>query len=96
MQLIHVVSHFKFTITIIGQRGWAKASASRFQVSLYCAVLCHFVLLQYLSWSSLDRLACLPCRILCRMVQGADTLGPSVVFGSVDVPCPFRIRMHRK
>ena len=44
-------------------RGWAKASACRRQVTLSCAVLCHIVSLQYLSRSSLHRLACLPCRL---------------------------------
>ena len=44
-------------------RGWAKASACPLQVSLSCAVLCHIVSLQYLSRSSLHRLAALPCRI---------------------------------
>ena len=43
-------------------RGWAKASACRLQVSLSCAVLCHIVSLQYLSRSSLHRLAGLHCR----------------------------------
>ena len=41
-------------------RGWAKASACRFQITLSCAFLCHIVSLQYLS---LHRLALLPCRI---------------------------------
>ena len=44
-------------------RGWAKASAGRLQVSLSCAALCHIVSLQYLSRSSLHRLAGLPCRL---------------------------------
>ena len=44
-------------------RGWVKASACRLQITLYCAVLCHIVSLQYLSRSSLHRLAGLPCRI---------------------------------
>ena len=44
-------------------RGWAKASACHFQVSLSCAVVCHIVSLQYLSRSSLHRLAGLPCRL---------------------------------
>ena len=44
-------------------RGWAKASACRLQVSLSCAFLCHIVSLQYLSRSSLHRLAGLPCRL---------------------------------
>ena len=42
-------------------RGWAKASACRLQITLYCAFLCHVVSLQYRS--SLHRLAGLPCRI---------------------------------
>ena len=44
-------------------RGWAKASACRLQVSLSGAFLCHIVLLQYLSRSSLHRLAGLPSRL---------------------------------
>ena len=43
--------------------GWAKASACRLQVSLSCAVLCQIVSIQYLSRSSLHRLAGLPCRL---------------------------------
>ena len=43
--------------------GWAKASACCLQISLSCAVLCQIVLLQYLSRSSLHRLAGLPCRL---------------------------------
>ena len=43
-------------------RGWAKASACRLQITLSCPVLCHIVSLQYLSRSSLTRLAGLPCR----------------------------------
>ena len=42
---------------------WAKASACRLQVSLSCALLCQIVSLQYLSRSSLHRLAGLPCRL---------------------------------
>ena len=44
-------------------RGWAKASSCRLQVSLSCAVLCQIVSLQYLSRSSLHRLAGLHCHI---------------------------------
>ena len=45
-------------------RGWAKkASACRLQITLSCAVLCHIVSLQYLSRSSLHRLAGLPCHL---------------------------------
>ena len=44
-------------------RGWAKASACHPQMTLSCAVLCHIVSLQYLSRSSLHRLAGLPCRL---------------------------------
>ena len=44
-------------------RGWAKASACRLQITLSCAFLCHIVSLQYLSRSSLRRLAGLPCRL---------------------------------
>ena len=45
-------------------RGWAKDSACRLQVSLSCPVLCQIVSLQYLSTSSLHRLAGLPCLFL--------------------------------
>ena len=44
-------------------RGWAKASACRLQITLSCTFLCHIVSLQYLSRSSLHRLAGLPCRL---------------------------------
>ena len=44
-------------------RGWAKASACRLQITLSCAFFCHIVSLQYLSRSSLHRLAGLPCRL---------------------------------
>ena len=44
-------------------RGWANASACCLQIILSCAFLCHIVSLQYLSRSSLHRLACLPCRL---------------------------------
>ena len=43
-------------------RGWAKALPCRLHVSLSCAALCHIVSLQYLSRSSLPRLAGHPCR----------------------------------
>ena len=42
---------------------WAKASACLLQITLACAVLCHIVSLQYLSRSSLDRLAGLSRRL---------------------------------
>ena len=45
------------------QAKFEPATACRLQVSLYCAVLCHIVSLQYLSRSSLHRLAGLHCRI---------------------------------
>ena len=43
--------------------GWVKASACRLHASLFCAVLCQIVSLQYLSRSSLHRLAGLFCRL---------------------------------
>ena len=67
--------------------GWAKASACRLQVSLSCAILCQIVSLQYLSRSSLRRLAGLPCRpFLSYALQVAtrDVHGSS----AVGVPCP--------
>ena len=50
-------------LAVVVSRGWAKASACRLQITLSCAVLCHIVSLQYLSRSSLHRLAGLPCRL---------------------------------
>ena len=44
-------------------RGWANASACRLPITLSRAFLCHIVSLQYLSRSSLHRLAGLPCRL---------------------------------
>ena len=44
-------------------RGWSKASACRLQITISCAFLCHIGSLQYLSRSSLHRLAGLPCRL---------------------------------
>ena len=44
-------------------RRWAKVSACRIQVSLSFTVLCQIVSLQYMSRSSLRRLAVLPCRL---------------------------------
>ena len=70
-------------------RGWAKASACRLQVSLSCAVLCQIVSLQYLSRSSLHRLAGLCCRIFLSLWSpSGNSRGPSVVFEAVDMPCP--------
>ena len=70
-------------------RGWAKASACRLQITLSCAVLCHIVSLQYLSRSSLHRLAGLPYRLFVSLWSpSGDTRGPSVVFEAVDTPCP--------
>ena len=70
-------------------RGWAKASACRLQITLSCAVLCHIVSLQYLSRSSLHRLAGFPCRLfLSYGLQVVTPRGPSVVFEAVNMPCP--------
>ena len=49
----------KFAFTAVGNM---RHPTVMFQVSLSCAVLCHIVSLQYLSRSSLHRLAGLPCR----------------------------------
>ena len=49
-------------------RGWAKTSACCLQVSMSCAVLCQIVSLDYLSRSSLHRLAGLPCRLFLSLV----------------------------
>ena len=57
-----IISHHLHLAAVVS-RGRAKASACRLQVSLSCAVLCHIVLLQYLSRSSLHSLAGLPCRL---------------------------------
>ena len=72
-------------------RGWAKALACCLQMS--CAVLCHIVSLQYLSRSSLHRLAGLPYNNLLTSFlviwsPSGDARGPSVVFEAVDMPCP--------
>ena len=70
-------------------RGWAKVPAGRLQVSLSCAVLCQIVSLQYLSRSSLHRLASLPCHIFLSLWSpSGDKRGLSVVFEADDMPCP--------
>ncbi len=70
-------------------RSWAKASACRLQVNMYCPVLCRIVSLQHLSRSTHHRLAGLPCRLFLYLWSpSCDTLGPSVVFEAVDIPCP--------
>ena len=56
--------HHRHLWAAVVSRCWAKASACRLQVSLYCAVLCQIVSLQYLCRSSLHRLAGLPCPLL--------------------------------
>ena len=49
----------------------------------------HIVSFQYLSRSSLHRLAGLPCRLVLSLWSpSGDTRGPSVVFEAVDMPCP--------
>ena len=45
---------------------WANASACSLQFNLSCVVLCQIVSLQYLSRSSLHRLADLPCCLFSR------------------------------
>ena len=62
---------------------WAKASACRLQVSLYCAVLCQIVLLPNLSRSYLHR-----SYFLVMWSPSGDTRCSSVVFEAVDMPCP--------
>ena len=62
-------------------RGWTKASERRIQVNLscaQCAVHCQIVPLQYVSPLSSFPVIWSP---------SGDTLGPSVVFEAVDVPC---------
>ena len=54
-------------------RGWAKASSCCLQIILSCALRCHIVSLQYLSRSSLHRLAGLPCRLFLSYVLQAVT-----------------------
>ena len=74
-------------------RGWAMASSCRFHFSLPCALLCQIVSLQYLSRSSLHRLAGRPGRLLLSLWSPCgDTRGPSVVFEAVDMPCPGPFR----
>ena len=67
-------------------RVWANASACSLQVSLSCALLSQIVSLQYLSRSSLRRLAGFSCCIFLSYGRG-DSRGPSVVFEAVDVLC---------
>ena len=62
--IIHFSNHHLLSWAVVVSRGWAKASACRLQISLPCAVLCQIVSLQYLSRSSLHRLAGLSCRLL--------------------------------
>ena len=70
-------------------RGWAKASACRLQMTLSCAVLCHYrvapVFVQVVSpphgWSPSSS-------FLVTWSPSGDTRGPSVVFEAVDMPCP--------
>ena len=72
-------------------RGWAKASACRLQITLSCAFLCHIVSLQYLSRSTLHRLAAwspLSSFLVILWSPSGDTRGTSVVFEAVDMPCP--------
>ena len=62
--LVKTISNMLF-LSLVGppQAKFEPARACRLQVSLSCAVLCHIVPLQYLSRSSLHRLAGLPCRL---------------------------------
>ena len=70
-------------------RGWAKASACHFQITLSCAVLCHIVSLQYLSRSSLHRLAGLPYRMF--VSYGLHVVTREVHVSSLRlVMCPFQ------
>ena len=67
-------------------RGWAKASACHLQITLSCAVLCHIVSLQYLSRSSLHRLAGLPCRLF--LSYGLQVVTREVHRSSLRRVCP--------
>ena len=68
-----IISHQAAVVS----HGWAKASACRLQVGLSYAVLCQIVSVQYLSRSSLNRLAGLPFRLfLCYSLQVVDFLCP--------------------
>ena len=84
---LHIKCHHHHKAAVVF-RGWAKASSCRLQFTLSCAVLCHIVSLQYLSRSSLHRMAGLPCRLFLSWSQSGDARGPSVVFEAVDMPCP--------
>ena len=65
-------------------RCWVKASACRLQVSLYCAVLYHIVLLSICPGRfSTALLASIVVWSPC-----GDTQCPSFVFGAVGMPCP--------
>ena len=70
--------------TAVVSRGWAKVATCRLHVALYCTVLCQIVSLQYLSRSSLYRLA----YFLVIWCPRGDTRGPLVVFEAVDVSFP--------
>ena len=89
--------HHHHHYAAVVSHGWVKASACRLQVSLLCAVLCQIVSLQYLSRSSLHRLAGLPCHLFLSLWSpSGDMQGTSVVFGAVDMPFPgpFRFFSH--
>ena len=58
-----LVDHHHHHWIAVVSLGWAKASACRHQVSMYCTVFCQSVSLQYLTRSSLYRWNGLPCRI---------------------------------
>ena len=60
---MHLENVYHHHWAAVVSRGWANASACSLKVSLPCAVLCQIVSLQYLSRSSLHRLAGLPCRL---------------------------------
>ena len=66
---------------------FTKASAYRLQITLSCAFRCHIVSLQYLSRSSLHRLAGSPLSsFLVIWSPSGDTRGPSVVFEAIYIP----------
>ena len=89
--------HHHHHCAAVVSRGWAKVSACHLQVSLACAVLCQIVSLQYLSRSSLHRLACLPCHIFLSYGLQVVTreVHLSVVFEPVDMPCPGPFRFSQ-
>ena len=70
-------------------RGWAKASACRLQLILYCAVLCHNRIAPVFVQVVSPPLGCSPLsHFLVIWSPSGETRRPSIVFEAVDMPCP--------